>query len=188
MSIARPSAAAGQAPARFWVCREWRASHEAPGPAASRPGRGERPPSSGADQPVRASAARIAHAGGYSSEAGTAPARNPGDGLALSGSGAHSPGAAPGEAPRRASTSDRRFSLLDRYVAGRELAAYIEAEFDRGRDFHSILEDEFAHERLAERPYLLEDLLNDQELAQRARRSDGTLDFDQLEAALGGRR
>ncbi|HEX8854460.1 MAG TPA: hypothetical protein VF752_02585 [Thermoleophilaceae bacterium] len=73
-------------------------------------------------------------------------------------------------------------------MAGRELAAYIEAEFDRGRDLRSIIEDDFVRDRLAERPYLLEDLLNDEELAQRARRSDGTLDFDQLETALGGRR
>jgi hypothetical protein len=79
---------------------------------------------------------------------------------------------------------EQRFSLLDRYVAGRELAAHIEHELAGGRPLTAVLSEPFVAERLEERPYLMDDLLADQDLMERAQRHDRTLDFEKLERLM----
>jgi hypothetical protein len=85
---------------------------------------------------------------------------------------------------------EQRFSLLDRYVAGRELAAHIEHEVAAGRTLTEVLCDPFVTGRLEQRPYLLDDLIEDQALRERVQRHDRTLDFEQFERLItsGARR
>lgn len=68
-------------------------------------------------------------------------------------------------------TTRVRLSPFRRHRAGRALSAHICTELDAGRTLKSILEDKRVQDRVHERPYLLEDLDFDQELAEAIRRA-----------------